>query len=157
MEMFQRYTGSEELHQKIETSTVPKKKSKILEKEEIFAFLEGFKQILIRKAITIIGHYGGLRRAELTNLQFKDFVVQEEHITVFIPNSKTDHNGSKKFHFIVPKTNYSAHFCAYSILKLYIDAVADKTGLFSGFTMQNPMDSLLSQRVATLYLLFRNI
>lgn len=115
---------------KIENTSKPKKQSTILEKEQLFNFLENApnddKQVLVRKAVSIVGYYGGLRCAELTNLKWKDVSVQNDVITVFIADSKTDQNGSKRFCFNIPKSSNSC--CPYSILKLYLDDIKCSMG-----------------------------
>ena len=90
---------------KIEKDSVSKKQSLILSKEDLFKFIESAPddaKTLVRKAVAIIGYYGGLRCAELTMLSFDDVAINIDSVTVFIRSSKTDPLGKNKFYFTIP-------------------------------------------------------
>ena len=110
-----------------------KKQSLILLKEELFTFLESDtnddKKFLVRKAVSVMGYFGGLRCAELLALEFKDVAINNDCITVFIRSSKTDPHGKSKFYFTIPN-KHSSDGRAYNIIKMYFDAVSNKTGRF---------------------------
>ena len=61
----------------IEKDSAAKKKSLILSKEELFSFLESDtdddRKFLVRKAVLVMGYFGGLRCAELVALNFEDW------------------------------------------------------------------------------------
>ena len=85
----------------IEKESAAKKKSLILSKEQLFTFLESDnnddKKFLVRKAVAIMGYFGGLRCAELLALDFKDVAINTDSITVFVRSSKTDPQGKSQF------------------------------------------------------------
>ena len=88
------------------------------------------ERFLVRKAVAIIGYFGGLRCAELVALNFEDVSISKDCITVFIRSSKTDPQGKSKFYFTIPKDNDASSLCAYSIIQKYFDAVPKKSGRF---------------------------
>ena len=123
----------------IEKESAGKKQSLTLSKEQLFFFLNNAPndpKELVRKAVSIVAFYGGLRCAELVALEFTDIVVNSESITVFIRSSKTDPKGHEKFYFLIPKANND--ICSgYTILKNYIYAVPKKTGrLFQNYNLK---------------------
>lgn len=129
---------------KLEKESPPKKQSNIIEKDQLFEFLNSAsnddKYVLLRKMVTIFGYYGGLRINELVNLQFDDVVVQNESMSVFIRQSKTDQNGKSKFYFTIPKLTESdsGTCCPFTIVKTYMDHVSDKNGrLFRNFNAKS--------------------
>lgn len=118
---------------KMEKDSASKKQSSIFSKEEIFQFLgqssNEDKKLLVKKAVTIIAYYGGLRCAELVALTFKDIAINEHDITVFIRTCKTDPQGKSKFYFTIPQTN-DEHNCPYKIIQMYYESVQKKVGRF---------------------------
>ena len=108
-----------------------RKQSLILSKEELFTFFNTAPndgKNLVRKAIAVVGYFGGLRCSELLNLDFNDVTIDSENITIFIRFSKTDPNGQKKFYFTIPKTVSDG--CPYKIVQDYITAVCKRSGRF---------------------------
>jgi len=108
-----------------------RKQSLILSKEELFTFFNTAPndgKNLVRKAIAVVGYFGGLRCSEMLNLDFNDVTIDSENITIFIRFSKTDPNGQKKFYFTIPKTVSDG--CPYKIVQDYITAVCKRTGRF---------------------------
>ena len=87
---------------------------------------------MVKKAVTTIGYFGGLRVDELTALTFKDVVITGESIEIFVPESKTDPHGKNNFHFLVPKDK-ELNVCPYSVVKSYFDAIAVKWKIIPKF------------------------
>ena len=111
-----------------------KKKSLVLSKEDLFKFIETAPsdnlKFLVRKAVAIIGYFGGLRCAELANLNFSTIEIKSESISVFIRSSKTDPHGKSNFYFTIPKVSESVDTCPFNLIKMYVNAVSDKSGRF---------------------------
>ena len=106
----------------------------VLSKEDLFKFIETAPsdnlKFLVRKAVAIIGYFGGLRCAELANLNFSDIEIKSESISVFIRSSKTDPHGKSNFYFTIPKVSESVDTCPFNLIKMYVNAVSDKSGRF---------------------------
>ena len=130
MESFNDIPALKNFLKAIEKDTT-RKQSLILSKEELFTFFNTAPndgKNLVRKAIAVVGYFGGLRCSELLNLDFNDVTIDSENITIFIRFSKTDPNGQKKFYFTIPKTVSDG--CPYKILQDYITAVCKRSGRF---------------------------
>ena len=119
----------------IEQEISAKKKSLMLSKEQLFTFLESEnnddKKFLVRKAVAIMGYFGGLWCAELLALELKNvaILVNNDCITIFVRSSKTNPQGKSQFSLTIPNNKDSSDGCAYSI-KSYANSISNKSGRF---------------------------
>ncbi|OAF64577.1 hypothetical protein A3Q56_07695 [Intoshia linei] len=110
-----------------------KKQSRILTKDQIIQFISissEHPKFLVRKAIAIIGYYGGLSCTDLTHLTFSDVIVKSKNIKIFIRKRNFDSSDNVNFYFLIPKSEMYAQYCPFDILKQYINASSRKTTRF---------------------------
>lgn len=105
-------------------------KSSIFTLDDVVTCMVSTELDILVKASVIIGVYGGLRIAELVNLEFEDVAIENGVFKVNIKQSKTDPAGTGHCFCISPSADIQS--CPVSILKLYIDLfeVKDRCGRF---------------------------